>query len=71
MQRIGTGSFSGCSNLSEVILSKNLLEIGERAFKDCSGLTNISTIPNGVTYIGNEAFSGCASLNNIILPDNL
>lgn len=71
MQYITAGCFYGCSNLSEVILPKNLLEIEYSAFQDCSSLINIPPIPNSVTEIGDEAFSGCTSLNNFILPDNL
>ena len=41
--------------------------IGNYAFSDCSGLTNI-TIGNSVTSIGSSAFSGCSSLESITLP---
>jgi len=36
----------------------SVTSIGNWAFSDCTGLTNI-TIPNSVTSIGNWAFNGC------------
>ncbi len=44
--------------------------IGDRAFMDCSGLTNI-IIPGSVTFIGGYAFEGCSSLTSINIPDGV
>ena len=44
--------------------------IGNYAFSNCSGLTNI-TIPNSVTSIGDNAFSGCSGLTNITIPNSV
>ena len=64
----GAGSYSDNSNyipanLKEVIITGSA-NIGDYAFKDCSGLTSI-TIPNSVTSIGYWAFYGCSGLTNI------
>ena len=64
----GAGSYSDNSNripanLKEVIITGSA-NIGDYAFKDCSGLTSI-TIPNSVTSIGSLAFDGCSGLTNI------
>lgn len=45
-----------------------VIRIGEKAFKDCTGLTSVS-IPSTVGYLGNWAFSGCTSLKSILIPD--
>lgn len=45
-------------------------EIGDRAFRDCSGLTAI-TIPNSITTIGNRAFYSCSSLTSITIPNSV
>jgi hypothetical protein len=44
--------------------------IGNGAFYDCSGLTNV-TIPNSVTSIGYNAFSGCSSLTSVTIPNGV
>ena len=44
--------------------------IGERAFYNCSSLTEI-TIPNSVTSIENSAFYNCTSLKEITIPDSV
>ena len=44
--------------------------IGDRAFRDCTNLTNV-TIPNSVTSIGQEAFGGCYSLTNVAIPKSV
>ena len=49
--------------------SYKVLEIGERAFYDCIGLTSI-TIPNSVSIIWNGTFSGCGRLSSIIINKN-
>ena len=44
--------------------------IGDRAFSDCSGLTEIK-IPKTVTKIGEHAFAYCNKLAKINLPEKL
>ena len=58
---IGKGTFSGCKNLTEVIIPSTVTYIGESAFYNCSGLTEI-TIPDAVTEIGENAFGSCIGL---------
>ncbi len=46
------------------MIPDGVMSIGYIAFKDCSGLTNV-TIPNCVTEIGNYAFKGCENLEEV------
>ena len=64
------GAFSGCSSISNIIISDNITSIGAGAFFNCSSLTNI-TIPESVTNIYDAAFSDCTSLTSIIIPDSV
>ena len=57
-------AFSGCTSLSEVILSEGLTTLGDYTFEDCVSLTKI-TIPSSMTDLGFRAFSGCNSLTTI------
>ena len=45
-------------------------KIGENAFYNCSGLTNIS-IPNSITTIGEKAFCNCSSLSSIVIGNKV
>ena len=56
--------------VEDVVIPNNVTSIGERAFSNCSYLTNI-TIPNSVTSIGDYAFSGCSSLKSITIPNSI
>ncbi|MBO5773056.1 MAG: leucine-rich repeat domain-containing protein, partial [Clostridia bacterium] len=47
-----------------------VVEIGNRAFYDCTSLTNIN-IPDSITSIGNGAFFECRNLTSIALPSSL
>ena len=44
-----------------------VVSIGERAFADCTNLTNV-TISNNITTIKFNAFSGCSGLTKIVIP---
>lgn len=49
---------------------KSVTSIGEKAFRDCSSLTDIS-IPDSVTSVGDYAFRLCSRLTSITIPDNV
>lgn len=60
-------TFYNCSNLTGIIIPKNIMTIGDCAFYNCNNLLNI-TIPASVTSIGYNAFSACGSLTSITIP---
>ncbi len=64
---IGLG-YGGLGNdtLTEVVITGGN-SIGERAFENCSHITNI-TLPESIETIGDYAFSGCLNLINITIP---
>lgn len=66
---IGESAFLHCTSLSQVILSDNVVSIGEAAFNYCP-LRSI-TIPASVQYIGAGAFSHAPSLSSITLSEGL
>ncbi len=70
IKTLDNGEFSGCKNLTKVILPQSLTEIGKNAFLGCSKLTEIF-IPSSVIKIGDNAFQGCHSLTAITLPSKL
>lgn len=62
-------AFSGCNNLTSIVLPSDVISIGAYAFYCCSNLTNF-TIPGNVTGIGNGAFYCCSSLTNVYIGSN-
>ena len=58
------------SIITEVTLSNTITNIGNYAFRDCSGLTSIN-IPSSVTSIGSQAFQYCSSLTTVNIPDGV
>jgi hypothetical protein len=67
LRKIGDEAFIDCTSLSSLDIP-NVTEIGQLAFAQCVGLTEVS-IPDSVTTIGAEAFLGCANLTSIFIPD--
>ena len=63
-------SISGEVVLPDTLGGYPVTSIGDDAFYDCTGLTNV-TIPDGVTSIGDTAFSGCTGLTSITIPDSV
>lgn len=57
-------TFSGCSELSSIVIPDGVTSIQVGAFSNCTKLTSI-TIPGSVTSIGSNVFDGCTSLNDI------
>lgn len=67
---MGSGAFSGCQNLTEVIIPNSVQYISDYAFDSCSSLADI-TIPDSVTSIGNFAFADCSKLTSITIPNSV
>ncbi|MBQ8869431.1 MAG: leucine-rich repeat protein [Oscillospiraceae bacterium] len=67
----GSGQFSGCTSLKEVIFESTTIDRIPYGFcQDCTSLEKIN-IPNSVTEIGGNAFKNCTALPDIILPESL
>ena len=60
---IGKEAFEGCA-LRSIDLPQGLITLGERAFKNCKGLTSV-IVPDACTLMGKEAFRECSSLTAI------
>lgn len=67
---LGDFTFSGCTNLKDVKLSKDLTVIGHGAFENCKALSKV-TIPSGVTEIGVGAFYFNVSLTSVTVPEGV
>lgn len=63
---INSSAFSHCSDLKKVSL-KNIQNVGDYSFEDCSKLSLVEFGSKGV-YFGDYCFSGCTSLKYIVIP---
>ena len=70
IRTIGPEAFSGCEELTHIIIPDGVEEISHEAFWGCSNLTGID-LSNSLTNIQYEAFENCESLDEVILPKNL
>ncbi len=62
---IGYGAFSGCDEITEVIIPDSVNSIGSCAFENCTALMRV-VIPDSVTKISSNAFKNCTSLTTIV-----
>lgn len=67
---IGKYCCSGCRNLKEVVLPKDLKEIPDGMFYKCESLEIVS-IPPDVEKIGDSSFYECEHLKSIDIPDSV
>ena len=76
---IGSWAFSGCKNLADVKLSKNLLVLKGWAFADCTSLKEI-WIPKTLTTVDDlqagfsgegGPFKGCDNLSSVVFEDGI
>jgi len=63
---IKSGSFAGCYNLKNIVLSSDVASIESYAFENCNSLTSV-TIPSTVTTIGFAPYYSCINLVSIIV----
>ena len=57
-------------SIKTVVIEDGVTSIGDRAFRRCMQMTEIS-IPDSVTSIGKNAFDYCISLGEISIPDGV
>lgn len=72
--RIDERAFAGCSSLQEIFIPKEIVEIGDEAFKDCTQLKTLTieaTLQEAYRSVGKEAFAGCISLTEVEIPEGL
>ena len=67
---VNQGAFSGCTNLTSIIIPNSVTSIGAHAFFCCTGLTSI-TIGNSVASIGDQAFFCCTGLTSITIGNSV
>lgn len=67
---IGYCAFSGCREMTKVILPSSVRTIANCAFRNCTRLQEV-TIPNSTRSIGDHAFSGCTSLKEVSIPNSV
>ena len=63
-------STSGAITIPSTLGGKPVTSIGNDAFYNCSGLTNV-TIPDSVTTIEDGAFALCSNLTSVTIPSNV
>lgn len=67
---IGECSFSGCNNLTSVVIDDAVTTIGAYAFQGCTEMTSL-TISESVTTIGAYSFQYCSSLSSVTIPNSV
>lgn len=67
---IPAGMFSDCTNLSAIVWSEDLTEIGPYAFANCTSLASVAWTES-LTNIGAHAFENCTAMATNTLPLNL
>ena len=67
---IGEEAFYGCSNLTSITLSENIMSIELRAFWYCTGLISV-TIKGSLANFGRYPFRYCSALTSIHLSKNV
>jgi hypothetical protein len=63
-------NFKDCTNLTEIIISNNIKEIGKYCFHNCTNLSNI-IIPTSVNELGKFCFWKCSNLSEINIPTSV
>lgn len=67
---IAGDAFSGCDELTEIIIPDSVKYIGDSAFSNCSGIKSI-VIPKNVTKTGSSVFYFCDNLESVEILGNI
>ncbi len=71
VQNIENNAFENDINLKNITFSRNLISIGEYAFKNNSSLTTLNLYESGLKTLGENSFEGCSSLTEAYLPTSI
>lgn len=67
---VGAGLFSGCDQLTGVVIPQGITTIEREAFRGCTRLETVE-LPEGLLTIGDSAFERCTSLVQVTIPDSV
>lgn len=78
-KEIPANCFENCTHLEKVIISPNVIKIGEKAFFECTSLKDVYFEPiknekdytQGLQKIGDLAFGWCTHLEEIEIPESV
>lgn len=67
---IGSGAFTGCEYVTDIVLPESVEKVEDYAFYGCAGLKRVN-MPSDPEAYGVGLFSGCSSLEYITLPEDM
>lgn len=71
LQELPAWTFSGCTVMTDILLSDSMKAIREGAFYYCESLS-MAALPMGVEYLDDFTFAGCNNLQSItFLPEGM
>lgn len=69
---IANSAFFQKNNFTSLHIGKNVLTIGNEAFRQAKGMVSVTFDPNGVvTTFGSSAFRGCDELTSFTMPNTV
>ena len=74
IEKISSAVFKDNQSVKTLVIGPNVVEIGDEAFANCTGLTSVSfdsTKTNKLEKIGNGAFNNCLYLTSVTLPGSV
>ena len=67
---IEEAAFSGCQDLTSLVIPEGVTSIRSYAFSSCTSLTSM-VIPNGVISLEAFTFGECSGLTSIVIPESV
>jgi len=67
---IGYAAFSGCNELTKIVIPNSVTKISSHAFSQCNNLVNIN-LTDDIYSMGWGVFEKCSSLTNITIPKGI
>ncbi len=69
---VGANAFAGCEGLREVVIPKNVTQLGDGAFRGCINLKDLAFERGShLTLVGARAFYECGRLQEVNLPKSV